>query len=148
MRFTLLLLSLCVAAPAALAQTPSHTTNKVPLAAHDLVRGSVLSAADIAWSDTAPTAETPHLTPGVAAGWVVHRNMRAGEVLTEPSVSQPDLVTSGSDVDVIYVGQGVSVKVHGVAIGNGGNGDEVYVRLDNRKRLRATVAGPNTVRVM
>lgn len=122
---------------------------RTPVAAHDLARGAILTVADIAWSDSVRAPEwTRENGMQVTAGWVVRRNIRQGEALVAPSVSQPDLVTSGTPVDVVYSVPGVSIKVRGTAVGSGGLGDEVYVRLDNRKRLRGTVAGANTVRVM
>lgn len=121
---------------------------RVPIATRDLARGDVLAAADIRWADTAGIARSQSDTARIAAGWVARRAIRAGEILRSPSVALPDLVSSGDAVDVIYSAPGVSIKVRGTAIGSGAQGDQVYVRLDNRKRLRGVVAGANTVRVM
>ena len=68
--------------------------------------------------------------------------------MQEPSVAKPDVISAGDAVDVIYSTPGVAIRVRGTAIGRGGKGDEVYVRLDNRRRLRGIIDGPNTVRVM
>lgn len=118
----------------------------VPVAAHDIRRGTVLAAADIAWSDSAVVS--PDDSFPVHPGWVARREFRAGEPLDEPGVSRPDLVTSGDLVDVIYSAGGVTIQVRGTAIGSGGRGDHVYVKLENRRRLRAIVSGTNTVKVM
>ncbi|HEV2642839.1 MAG TPA: flagellar basal body P-ring formation chaperone FlgA [Candidatus Elarobacter sp.] len=127
------------------ARAQSAPRLRVPVAARDLARGNVLSASDIAWADTSlATAGRTVVTPG----WIARRAIRAGEVLREPSVSRPDLVASGNAVDVIYTVPGVTIKVRGTAVGNGAEGDEVFVKLENRKRLRGIVAGANTVRVM
>jgi flagella basal body P-ring formation protein FlgA len=130
------------------ARAQSAHSTRVPVAARDLARGNVLSASDIAWADTTLAGTTPPDASRVTPGWVARRAIRAGEVLREPSVSRQDLVTTGSAVDVIYTTPGVTIKVRGTAIGNGAEGDEVFVKLDNRKRLRGVVAGANTVRVM
>ena len=122
--------------------------NKVPIAARDLMRGAILSSGDIKWADTTLTDGTIPEAASVAPGWVARRVIRAGEILQEPGVAKPDLIIAGDAVDVIYSTQGVAVSVRGTAIGRGGKGDEVYVRLDNRRRLRGIIAGPNTVRVM
>lgn len=129
------------------AQTSSGR-NKIPIAARDLTRGVILSAGDIKWADTTLTDGTIPEAANVAPGWVARRMIRAGEILQEPSVAKPDLVSAGDAVEVIYSTPGVAIKVRGTAIGRGGKGDEVYVRLDNRRRLRGIIAGPNTVRVM
>lgn len=124
------------------AMTPAAPTTsnargiRTPVAARDLARGTVLAAADIAWSDS------------VQAGWVARRSFRTGEVLEAPGVTPPELVSSGDVVNVIYMAPGVAITVRGTAVGSGAKGDEVYVRLDNRRRLRGVVAAANTVRVM
>lgn len=84
----------------------------------------------------------------MAAGWVARRSIHTGEVLRAPAVTLPDLVSSGDPVDVIYSAPGISIRVRGTAIGSGSQGEQVYVKLDNRKRLRGVVAGASTVRVM
>lgn len=141
-----------LAALACLTTTARAQSTRVPVAARDLVRGTVLTAADIAWTDSAATEraarESAARDARVSAGWVARRNIHAGEVLETPSVSQPDLVSSGDAVDVVYSAPGVTIRVRGTAVGSGAKGDEVYVRLDNRKRLRGIVAAANTVRVM
>ena len=131
------------------AQSPGRDTNKIPVAARDITRGAVLSSSDIKWTDTTLTdGSTPTAAVDVAPGWVARRVIRAGEILQEPGVTKPDLVNAGDAVEVIYSTPGVAIRVRGTAVGRGSKGDEVYVRLDNRRRLRGIIAGPNTVRVM
>lgn len=130
------------------AQGANRGTARIPVAARDLVRGTILSQADINWSDTTLTdGSTPDAAP-VAAGWVARRVIHAGEILREPGVAKPDLVNAGDPVDVIYWTPGVTIRVRATAIGRGRMGDEVYVKLDNRRRLHGVISGPNTVRVM
>jgi len=125
---------------------PTTHAGRTPVAAHDLARGTMLAAGDIAWTDSI-IVNFPE-RDSIQAGWVARRPFRAGEVLEPPGVSRPDLVTSGDAVNVIYSANGVSITLRGTAVGSGAQGDEVYVRLDNRRRLRGVVAGANTVRVM
>lgn len=140
-RFAALLLALACSASAVHAQS-----GRTPVAARDLARGAVLTAVDIAWSDSAVSRLGAR--DSVEAGWVVHRTLRAGDVLEPPDVSPPDLVTSGDVVNVIYTAPGVAITLRGTVVGSGARGDEVYVRLDDRRRLRGVVAAANTVRVM
>ena len=129
------------------AQTATRNNSQVPVAARDLARGTVLSAGDIKWADTTLSdGSIPDAAP-VVPGWVARRLIRAGEILQEPGVAQPDLVTAGDVVDVIYAGPGVSIKTHGTAAGHGRKGDEIVVRLDNRRRLRGIITASNTVTV-
>lgn len=130
------------------AQSPKPGAAKIPVAARDLMRGTVLSANDIKWSDTTLTDGSVPEAANVAPGWVARRVIREGEILREPGVAKPDLVRAGDAVDVIYSTPGVSIRVRGTAIGRGSKGDEVYVKLDNRRRLHGVIMGPNIVRVM
>ena len=129
------------------AQAPAPR-NRIPVAARDIARGTVLSAGDIKWADTTLSDGSIPQAASVQPGWVARRMIHSGEILQEPGVALPDLVRPGDAVDVIYAAAGVAVKVRGVAVGRGAKGEEVYVRLDNRRRLRGIIAGPNTVRVM
>jgi flagella basal body P-ring formation protein FlgA len=130
------------------AQSANRGAVKIPIAARDLMRGAILSSTDIKWADTTLTdGSVPEAAP-VAPGWVARRVIHAGEILREPGVAKPDLVSAGDPVDVIYSAPGVSIRVRGTAIGRGSKGDEVYVKLDNRRRLHGVISGPNTVRVM
>ena len=133
-------------APPLTAAAPTTHAPRTPVAARDLARGTVLAAADIAWSDSVQARSGAR--DSVEAGWVARRTFRTGEVLEAPGVSPPDLVTSGDMVNVIYTAPGVAITLRGTAVGSGAKGDEVYVRLDNRRRLRGVVAAANTVRVM
>ena len=132
--------------PASPASPSTSRAGRTPVAAHEIARGTVLAAADIAWSDSVQTRSGTR--DSVEAGWVARRTFRTGEVLEAPGVSPPDLVSSGDVVNVIYTAPGIALTLHGTAVGSGAKGDEVYVRLDNRRRLRGVVAAANTVRVM
>ncbi|MGI8510655.1 MAG: flagellar basal body P-ring formation chaperone FlgA [Gemmatimonadaceae bacterium] len=130
--------------------TPNATLHvqRVAIATHDLARGSVLSAADMKWTDTTGVTASSSDTARITAGWIARRSIRTGEILREPGVSRPDLVSSGDAVEVVYSTPEVTISVRGTAIGSGRQGDPVYVKLDNRKRLRGVVTAANTVRVM
>jgi flagella basal body P-ring formation protein FlgA len=157
MRDTAFLAALLYAVNPAKAQHATQAVaHRIAIAAHDLPRGTVLSAADISWTDDSAAVATARSftrskagkVSAVAPGWVTRRPIRAGEPLAEPGVSRPDLVTSGDEVDVVYDDDGVSIKLRGIAIGNGAQGDPVYVKLDNRRRLRGVVESASTVRIL
>ena len=142
----------CIAHPAG-AQAPAGGVTggaggRIPVAARNIARGAVLSAGDIKWADTTLSDGSIPQAAKVSPGWVARRVIHAGEILQEPGVAMPDLVRPGDAVDVVYSNAGVAIRVRGTAIGRGVKGEEVYVRLDNRRRLRGIIAGPNTVRVM
>ena len=144
---TAVLVAYAFVARTASAQAPAPGA-RTPVAARNIERGTILSAGDIKWADTTLSDGSIPAAANVAPGWVARRVIHAGEILQEPGVALPDLVHPGDAVDVVYSNAGVAIKVRGTAIGRGVKGDEVYVRLDNRRRLRGIIAGPNTVRVM
>jgi flagella basal body P-ring formation protein FlgA len=137
----------------------AHAATPYATATRDLPRGTVLAVDDIQWmvdtgeigssakTPAAMAVPAPHDTTVVTAGWITRRPFRAGDVLDEPGVSRADVVTTGDVVDVIYRNDRVSIRLTGTVIGNGAPGDRVYVKLQNRKRLRGVVTGPHTVRV-
>jgi flagella basal body P-ring formation protein FlgA len=135
----------------------NNTSSNVPssafrnaIAARPIARGTVLTAADIQWNDsaTSPATRRADTTARVSEGWVARRAIRAGEPLTPPAVSRAEMVASGDAVNVLYRDDVVTLKMKGTAIGNGAEGDKIYVRLDNRRRFRAVVTGPNAVTIV
>jgi flagella basal body P-ring formation protein FlgA len=132
--------------------TPSRIVAGHPVATHDLARGVTLTANDIRWvadSDGAAgaTDQIAQDTSVVAPGWVTRRAIRSGELLTVPSVAHADVITTGDDVEALYQDDTVTLRLKGTAIGSGAVGDHIYVKLDNRRRLRGVITGPHTVRV-
>jgi len=140
-------------------QTATHPTadRVVPghaIATRDLARGTVLSASDIQWvADTAGgkiVSATDHVaedTSIVAAGWVTRRAIRTGETLAAPGVAHAAVIASGDEIDAVYQNDEVTLRLKGTAINGGAIGDRIYVKLDNRRRLRGVITGPHTVRV-
>jgi len=112
-----------------------------PLAAHDIPRGVELTAADIA-ADSAGTA-----TAASRIGWVTRRVIRAGEALTEPSVSQPQLVHAGASVTVRAETGGVVVTRPGTALMSGSLGERVRVRIDSQHIVTGIVSASATVKI-
>lgn len=137
---------------AAPSTTPSRIVAGHPVATHDLARGVTLTANDIRWvadsdSAAAATDQIAQDTSVVAPGWVTRRAIRSGELLTAPSVAHADVISTGDDVDALYQDDTVTLRLKGTAIGSGAVGDHIYVKLDNRRRLRGVITGPHTVRV-
>jgi flagella basal body P-ring formation protein FlgA len=130
------------------AQSSGQRTTRIPVAARDIMRGTILSSSDIKWADTTLSDGSVPEAASVSPGWIARRVIHVGEILREPGVVKPDLISAGDVVDVVYSTPGVAIKMRGTAIGRGHKGDEVYVKLDNRRRLRGIIAGPHTVRVM
>jgi len=128
-------LALCGTAPRALAQ------DAVPVAAHDIPRGTELTAADVA-PDSAPTGASAS-----RVGWVTRRVIHAGEPLREPAVVPPQLVHAGADVTVRAESGGVVVTRAGTALTSGSLGEHVRVRIDAQHIVTGIVAAPATVKI-
>lgn len=130
-------------------QEPATSDRRVAVATHALARGTVLAAGDFVYRDTTTqagsrlSADTDH----VGAGWVTRRTVAQGEVLREPTVEPPVVVSANSPVDVEFEEQGVRLTVRGTAARDGTMGERIPVRTTLGKRLEATVVAPGRVRI-
>lgn len=123
-------------APTATARAVAPTT---PTAARDISRGTELTADDI--SPVSRDASASRI------GWVARRLIRAGEPLTEPSITPPQIVRAGTDVTVRAESGGVIVTRPGTALTSGSLGDRVRVRIDPQHIITGIVAAPATVKI-
>ncbi|MEO8623083.1 MAG: flagellar basal body P-ring formation chaperone FlgA, partial [bacterium] len=96
---------------------------RVPLAAHDIMRGVVLASSDIGYlgntsvpsTTTTPAKLEPAAATDTLVGWTTRRLIAAGEPLRAPAVAPPQLVKSGDLVEVSYQSEGVSITMRGRA---------------------------------
>lgn len=117
------------------------------VAARDLARGEVLTPADIARVPAPAEGVAAPALPASLIGWRTRRVIAAGEPLTPPAVSPPDLVRAGEEVQVLYQGRSVVLRVSGTAAGSAAMGERVLVRVDARRRLEGVVIGPALVQL-
>lgn len=149
---------------AAVAQPP-----RIAIAAHEIARGVVLAPADIEYVRServpdrvtrnstapadcgpAPLSDCPTVRPALSdtlVGWMTRRLIAAGEPLRAPAVTPPQLVKSGDVVDVVYQGNGVLITMRGRATRSAALGERLTVRMDNQRKLEATVVAAGRVRV-
>lgn len=127
----------------ALVPSAARAQEKVPVAARDLVRGVALSEEDIEYR---PPSGKRGGEPG-EAGWVTRRVIRAGEELRHPAVARPQVVGPGEPVEVRWSGEGVTLSLRGVAASGAGEGEKVWVRVDQGWRLEGVVVGPAMVEI-
>jgi flagella basal body P-ring formation protein FlgA len=107
-----------------------------PVAARDLPRGHVLAAGDV----RAPRGAS-------VVGWTTRRVIAAGEPLRAPAVAAPAAVRAGDRVAVVWRDAGIELRLAGTATHDAPVGGRVAVRVDARRRLEGTVAGPALVRI-
>jgi flagella basal body P-ring formation protein FlgA len=130
--------------PGSPTQAPLGVERRVPVAAHSIARGVMVSPADYQISAVIVRAA---LRNAVAAesGWVTRRPVAAGEALIEPAVGPPALVTAGQAVNFVAEAGSVRLSIRGTAATAGALGDRVWVRMDSGRRLRGLVTAPATV---
>jgi flagella basal body P-ring formation protein FlgA len=124
------------------ASAPSH---RMPVALRTIVRGSVLTADDFEYRDTATRIEPD--TAQIAPGWVTRRTINAGEILRAPAVEPPTIVSANSPVQVEFVDGNVRLTIRGIAARAGSLGDRVPVRTELGKRIEGTVVAPGRIRI-
>ena len=124
--------------------------DSVPVATRTLSSGSTLGFDDIAFVEQVrwgqPQAEG-ELVPNV--GWRVRRSIVEGGLLRRPAVEPPLLVEPGSRLTLVWQRDRVSVAIEGSAINGATLGEEVRVRLDDRRgRAVGVVTGPGLARLI
>lgn len=123
---------------------------KVTVAARDLSRGSILTAADLklAEHDIARLHRGFMEDPAQAIGKTLKRNLQQGRVLTAKLVAIPLAVKKGSRVTIIASSNAIQVRMQGKALSNGAAGERIQVQNRSSKRtLEATVISPGLVKI-
>jgi flagella basal body P-ring formation protein FlgA len=121
--------------------------DSVLVAARPLVSGSTLAVSDIK-AEMKVRWGVPVSGARPGEGWVLRRSLAAGQELTLPSVSAPQVVRSGDPVRVEWQRGVVTVALDGIALASGSLGETVSVRLAERGgQRRGRVMGPGSVRL-
>ncbi|MEM7416465.1 MAG: flagellar basal body P-ring formation chaperone FlgA [Gemmatimonadota bacterium] len=122
------------------------TERPVPVAARALPRGESVMSDDV---DTRPeTVWGPPVRLLNPVGMVTQRMVSEGEVLVEPTVRAPLLVSGGQSVEAVYTHPGVSVTMRGEALGRARLGDVVLVRLASGMRMQGRAIAPGRVELI
>ena len=123
-------------------QEPLH---RAAIATRTLPRGTGLTSADFVVRDT--TLRGLPDTSEVSPGWVTRRLIGAGEVLRMPAVERPNAVSANQAVQVEWQDKDIRLTIHGIATRHASLGERVSVRIDNGRRMEATVVAPGRVRL-
>jgi flagella basal body P-ring formation protein FlgA len=108
---------------------------------HSLGRGELITARDVepVWIDVTHRAALPLLTELESDGALsMKRQAVAGTPLTTLIVEETPLVRRGDVVTLVYVRNGLSIRMEAVAQSSGAYGEEVEVRSS---ASRQTVTG-------
>lgn len=81
------------------------------------------------------------------AGQVAARPLRAGSILQSHWLKTPALVKRRERVTLLVEGRGFRVTREGRALDEGGLGERVRIRLDNREVVTGIVSGHGTIRL-
>lgn len=123
------------------AQAPDSVPG-VPLAAREIMRGTVLTDPDVTYP-----AGVERDSTGAPVGWVARRVIAAGEPLRAPAVAPPDLVRVGDAVQAVFRQGGLEIRLIGRAMGAARAGEKVMVRIDTHRRFEGVVVGPRLVNI-
>ncbi len=150
---------ICCVSIAALVSPVS--AQRVAVAAVDIPRGKTLTNSDVRWitdsrsNDSVTTAtekpDSDNTSTGnnnAPIGWIARQAVKKGEKLEIPAITKPDVILTGDKVRAIYQTDDVSVAVDGIAISRGAVGDTVFIRLQNRKRVRGRIESDATISIL
>lgn len=111
-------------------------------------RGEPLTPRDVAVVPR-PLDEAGLPDPGLVVGRVARHTLAEGEVLRAERLELPTIVRRGDRVDALVTGRAFRLKTAAEALGRGGLGAEIPVRvLMTGKVVTAAITGPGRVEVL
>lgn len=125
-------------------------TQTVPVAAHALAAGTVISEADVAQAEISGTRvyqSTPR-SPDEVVGRRLVRPLKAGAPFNSLALKTANDVERNTTVAVVFKRPGIELSGTGLALEAGNAGKAIRVlNTESRTTLVATVSGPGTVTV-
>ncbi|MCW3797163.1 flagellar basal body P-ring formation chaperone FlgA [Sphingomonas sp. BN140010] len=118
---------------------------EIPVLAHDVQRGDILSAADFVLEERAGPLP-PLARPDQILGQEALRRLPAGTLVRANDVAEPRLVKRGEPVTLVIASGNLRITAAGRALGDGRSGDSVRVVASATTRtLDGTVIAVGTV---
>jgi flagella basal body P-ring formation protein FlgA len=129
-----------------------HGTARITVAraTRALMRGDTLGVNDFVLQDTVIAWHWNSIAPDTAkplVGWVIRRQIAAGEVLRAPAVAPAPVINVGAMVKVLWQDGPVHLVLNGVATNSAALGANVGVRVDRNRRFDGVAVAPNLVRL-
>jgi flagella basal body P-ring formation protein FlgA len=147
----LLFLAGVATATAAFAQTATDTsvpTVDVPVLAHSVDKGQLVSAADFTVASKPAGEGRGVLTPNEAAGKEAVRALREGFPVRQYDLIRPQWVRRGEPVTITVRSGALTITTQGKALVSGAQGEAVrVVNLSTNRTLDALVDAPGKVRI-
>ena len=132
-------------------QFKMHVFDRVAVAARPLVPGQPLTAADYRFEEQEVGTKGAKFMGenDVLVGKVLSRSLSIGMPILRTMLKLPDIVQPGSPVTLISKQNGVAVKMEGVALEAGHEGEVIRVRnTASRKILRGRILDEFTVEIV
>ncbi len=116
----------------------------MPVAAHEIDRGSMIGDDDVRWtSQTVWGPPTPAADDPV--GMQAQRRVSTGAPLLAPTVLPGPWVRSRDPVEVMFEKGRVTIALRGTALADGRPGERVHVRLEDGRRIQGRAIAPGRV---
>lgn len=122
---------------------------KVPVSSRAIARNELLDPSNTAWEEREVTLLPDDIVIGeLASTWMASAPIPQGVVLRRQWLSEPPVIKSGNEVEVVVTSGAVRVTDKGIAIQDGQIGDKIKVRLQRgSQEIRATVKGPGMTEI-
>lgn len=126
----------------------AETTNRIVVAARDLARGEIITAADLEYEERKSRTSSAVHSLEELIGLRTTRYIRSGTEMTLSGVEQIPAVDRGSPVQIIVHTEGVSVSAPGTARAAGALGEIIPVENSlSRKIIYGKIIAADTVEV-
>lgn len=121
---------------------------EIPVLAHAVARGEIVSAMDFESRPAVAAQANGILSPAAAAGREALRNLAAGMPVRSSDLVSPRLVRRGEPVVIAWRSGGMAITTGGRALSSGGAGEFVrVVAASTNRTLDAVVEGSGAVAV-
>ena len=121
----------------------------VVTAVNTIPRNKVISATDLQLREHELQSISHDYTKDIKSiiGYVAKRNLIAGQPISYSTIKPPKLIKRGDQVVITAQTDKVSVKMSGVAMSDGHEGEQITVKnLSSNRQIKATVTGKGQVK--
>ena len=125
-------------------------TVDVPVLAHPMSRGEVITAHDLTWSKSREeTLRRDVITDAdQMIGLVPRQPLRSGQMISQSDLQKPVAVAKGALVTMVLKAGAMSLSAQGRALESGSVGEVIHVtNTHSNQTIEARVDGPNMVSV-
>jgi len=121
---------------------------EVPVPARRVMRGEVVGEQDIRWTQVRADRVSPDTVLDLSAilGQAVRRTIREGDQFRAGDLHEPEVVSRGSSVVIVYRTEFMTLTVRGRALESGGRGSTIRVMNEqSNQTVEASIESADTV---